>query len=151
MAAILQIVCPHCDQINRMARERLRDGGKCGACHQPLLTGKPVALDDAKRFARHAKYSDLPLLVDVWAPWCGPCLAMAPAFEAAAAELEPEVRLVKVNGDQAADISARFAIRHIPTLLLILHDRELARSSGAMSKQQLLRWAQDHAPRLEAA
>ena len=99
MASALHVVCPHCDAINRVPRERLRDGAKCGSCHRPLYEGRPAALDSVGRFDKHAKHSDIPLLVDFWAAWCGPCRAMAPIFEQAATQLEPDVRLIKVDSD----------------------------------------------------
>jgi thioredoxin 2 len=99
MTTTLHIVCPHCDAINRLPRERLRDGGKCGSCHRPLYEGQPAALDSVVRFDRHATHSDIPLLVDLWATWCGPCRAMAPIFEQAATQLKPDLRLVKVDSD----------------------------------------------------
>ena len=145
MTDTLQVVCPHCDAINRMPRQRLRDGGKCGSCHRPLFDGRPAALDDARRFARHAAHSDIPLLVDFWAQWCGPCRAMAPVFEQAARQLEPDLRLAKVDSDAAPDLAQRFAVRSIPTLLLIRHDREIARAAGAMPLSQLVAWARRHA------
>src|ERR1700730_18131245 len=117
----LHIVCPHCDTINRVPREKLAasapGGGRCGHCHQALFDGRPVSLDTA-RFERHLAKSDVPLLVDFWAPWCGPCRAMGPEFERAAGAIEPSARLVKVNvGDEPA-LAERFAVRSIPTIVL---------------------------------
>jgi thioredoxin 2 len=149
LSETLQVVCPHCDAINRVPRARLRDRGKCGACHRSLFEGRPAALDET-RFARHSAHSDIPLLVDFWAAWCGPCRAMAPVFEKAAGQLEPEVRLVKVDSDAAPLLSARFAVRAIPTLLLIRHGRELARTSGAMPLSQLVAWTREHLPEAKA-
>ena len=143
MDSPLHIVCPHCDTINRVPRERLAAsaaaGGRCGQCHEALFDGHPVALDTA-RFERHLAKSDVPLLVDFWAPWCGPCRAMAPEFEHAAATLEPAVRLVKVNIDEEPALAQRFQVSGIPALVLALHGRELARSAGARTAAQLVEW-----------
>jgi thioredoxin 2 len=144
MSAKLHIVCPHCDAINRLPRERLGQGGKCGSCHLPLFERQPVALDSAARFDWHAKHSDIPLLVDFWAAWCGPCRTMTPIFEQAAAELEPEVRLVRVDADAAPELLQRFSIQSIPTLMLVRHDRELARRAGVMPLPQLLAWTRQY-------
>jgi thioredoxin 2 len=139
--ASLHVVCPHCDSVNRVPRAKLAAGARCGSCHSPLFEGRPVPLD-AARFDRHLEKSDLPLLVDFWAEWCGPCKAMAPEFERAAARLEPRLRLVKVNVDEAPALAQRYAIRSIPTLALLLHGRELGRSAGAMSAAQTEAWLQ---------
>ena len=143
MSEFLQIPCPNCDTLNRVPRARLAGGAKCGSCHRPLFEGRPLELD-APRFLRHLEKSDVPLVVDFWAPWCGPCRMMAPAFEQAAAHLEPGMRLVKVNVDEAPEVAERFAIRSIPTIALALHGKELARTSGALSAQALEGWARGH-------
>jgi thioredoxin 2 len=140
MPESLHIVCPHCDTVNRVPRAKLSAGGRCGACRQSLFEGQPVALD-ATRFERHLRESDIPLLVDLWVPWCGPCRTMAPEFERAASRLEPRLRLVKVDIDREQAVAARFAVRSVPTLLLVRRGRELARVSGAMSAADLERWA----------
>lgn len=150
MTASLRIVCPHCDTINRLPRERLRDRAKCGSCHQLLFNGQPAKLDSVVRFGRHATHSDIPLLVDFWATWCGPCRAMAPIFDRAATELEPELRLVKVDSDAVQDLLQRFSIRSIPTLMLVHHGREIARQSGVMPLPQLLAWTRDHVDGIKA-
>ena len=144
MTSTLHIVCPHCDAINRVPPERLRQRAKCGSCHRPLYEGRPAALDSAARFDKHAKHSDIPLLVDFWASWCGPCRAMAPIFEQAATKLEPDVRLIKVNSDAAPELLQRFSIQGIPTLMLVHHGREIARKPGLMSLPQLLAWTREH-------
>ena len=154
MDTAVHVVCPHCDTINRLPGERLanRDtgGGRCGHCHQRLFEGHPVALDTA-RFERHLAKSDVPLVVDFWAPWCGPCRAMAPEFERAAAMLEPEARLVKVNVDEEPALAQKFQTRSIPTILIALHGRELARAAGARSAAQLVEWVGREISRVNAA
>lgn len=139
MIGTFQLVCGHCGQINRLPAGRAPTQGKCGKCHAPLFSGHPIEVDQAA-FERHVAHSDLPLLVDVWAPWCGPCRAMAPMFARAAEALEPRVQLLKLNSDEAPEISAKFGISGIPTLLLLQKGRELARISGAMDSQRIVAW-----------
>ena len=139
MSGTFQLVCGHCGQINRLPAGRAPTQGKCGKCHAPLFSGHPIEVDQAA-FERHVAHSDLPLLVDVWEPWCGPCRAMAPMFARAAEALEPRVQLLKLNSDEAPEISAKFGISGIPTLLLLQKGRELARISGAMDSQRIVAW-----------
>ncbi len=140
MADILIVACPSCNTLNRAPRDRLAGaGGRCGQCKSPLFSGHPVALDAAS-FEAHAVKSDIPLLVDFWAPWCGPCKAMAPHFEKAAGRLEPTVRLAKINTDDEQALAGQFGIRGIPTLILFKHGREVGRQSGLMDSAGIESW-----------
>lgn len=134
------VPCSHCAVMNRLFRERLADAPKCGRCHELVFTGKPIDLAGAD-FDRHVVRGELPVLVDFWAPWCGPCLSMAPQFSAAAAQLEPGIRLAKVDTEAEQTLGARFSIRSIPTMILFHRGREIARQSGAMSSSQIVQWA----------
>lgn len=133
------VVCPHCHAANRLPAERLADGATCGKCKARLFSGKPIELA-AANFDNHIGRSDIPVLVDFWAPWCGPCRTMAPAFAQAAQQLEPEFRLAKVNTEDEQQLAARFGIRSIPTLALFRNGREVARQAGAMDTASLMRW-----------
>ena len=137
------IVCPHCHTTNRVKASDRSSAPDCGSCHQPLFVAHTVALDEAA-FDKHIARNQIPVLVDFWAPWCGPCRQMAPALEQATAQLEPQVRVVKVNTEEAQALGARFNIRTIPTLALFVGGREVARQAGAMGAADIVRWTQSH-------
>lgn len=134
------VACPHCNGINRVPVGRLAEAPSCGRCHQPLFGGRPVALDGAGHEA-HVGRAGLPVLVDFWAPWCGPCLAMAPQFERAAQVLEPQMRLAKLDTQAEPGLAARHGIRSIPTLVLLAGGAELGRHSGALAAADIVAWA----------
>ncbi len=139
MSNPVHIVCPHCDTVNRIPAERLEDKPKCGKCKQPLFTGQPIELTSVN-FPLHVNRNDLPVVVDFWAPWCGPCKMMAPAFAQAAGELEPRVRLAKVNAEEEQVLAGQYGIRSIPTLVLFKGGEEVVRQPGAMSAADIVRW-----------
>lgn len=143
------VVCSECGSVNRLPPARRADDAKCGQCGKKLFAAHPRDVDGAT-FDRHLTRTTLPVLVDVWAPWCGPCRAMAPAYEAAARELEPHVVLVKLNSDNEQAISARLGIRGIPTMILFQGGDEIARTSGAMSASQIVKWVRDRLPSVAA-
>ncbi len=144
------IVCSKCAGVNRVPGSRRAEEARCGKCHAPLFSGHPEDVD-AAIFDRQIGRGTLPVLVDVWAPWCGPCRTMAPAFEAAARELEPNVRLIKLNSDAEQAVASRLGIKGIPTMILYHGGRELGRTSGAMNTSQIVRWTREHLPMAPAA
>lgn len=139
----LHLVCPHCDSVNRVPAEKLAQHPNCGKCHQPIFNGKPLELTTAN-FNKHIQQNEIPVLVDFWAPWCGPCKMMAPAFAQAAQMMEPRVRFSKVNTDVEQALGNQFAIRSIPTLALFIRGKEIARQPGAMGAQDIVKWVNAH-------
>ncbi|TIN41764.1 MAG: thioredoxin TrxC [Mesorhizobium sp.] len=139
------VVCGKCGRVNRLPPARDAGDAKCGKCGSRLFSGHPADVD-TQSFDRQVTRSSLPVVVDIWAPWCGPCKMMAPAYEAAANELEPHVRLIKLNSDNEQAVAARLGIRGIPTMILFHGGQEVARTSGAMTAGQIVRWVRDHLP-----
>lgn len=138
------IRCPVCATANRVPEDRLGDAAKCGKCGSPLFTHEPVVLTSAN-FDAHAASSDIPLLVDFWAPWCGPCRVMGPAFASAAPSLEPRMRLGKLDTEAEQGIAARYSIRSIPTMILFSGGKEMGRHSGAIPTSTIISWARQTA------
>lgn len=137
------IMCPHCGGLNRLPEDKLNSQPTCGKCKQELFTGKPVEMS-GEQFLRALQKTDQPLIVDFWAPWCGPCKSFAPTFSQAAAQFEPQARFVKINTEAEQQIAAQFGIRSIPTLAIFKAGQEITRVSGAMDLGNFSRWLQQH-------
>ena len=137
------IVCTHCGAINRLPPEKLSDSPKCGKCKQAIFTGVPIDLND-QTFTKHITKNDLPVVVDFWAEWCGPCKMMAPEFKQAAGLVEPHARFAKVDTENSQQTAAQFGIRSIPTMILFKKGKEVARQAGAMNASQISQWVQSN-------
>jgi len=135
------LVCPHCQAVNRIPENKLDRQPNCGKCKAPLFVGQPVELTD-QSFAKHLRRNDIPLVVDFWAPWCGPCKMMGPHFKNATAQMEPKIRFAKLNTEIAQKTAAQFGIRSIPTVAIFRNGREVARQAGAMDARTLTNWIQ---------
>ncbi|MBE9550285.1 MAG: thioredoxin TrxC [Proteobacteria bacterium] len=141
MTQPVHVVCPSCNTINRIPAEKMTADPACGKCSKPMFPGKPIDLN-AGNFMQHINRNDIPVVVDFWAPWCGPCKMMAPWYSEAAGKLEPRVRFAKLNTEQEQAIGGKFGIRSIPTLMLFRNGKEIARKAGAMQSAQIVSWIQ---------
>lgn len=145
------IVCPNCLTVNRLAAQKDARKAKCGRCRQPLFTGHPVAVS-ANSFATHIQRNDIPVVVDFWAQWCGPCKVMAPAYERVTSELEPAIRFLKVDTEAEPELASRYQIQSIPTVLLFRHGNLVARHSGMLDAKGLRSWLREqHVDTLSSA
>ncbi len=145
MTEVVQLVCPHCGTFNRVPPSRPIAEAKCGQCHAKLFDGQPAEVDVAG-FERHLRGNDIPVLVDVWAPWCGPCRTMGPNFTRAAATLEPQIRLLKLNADIAPEVTGRLGVQGIPALFLFRKGEVIAKTAGAMPTDAIIKWTREHVP-----
>ena len=143
MSEPILVVCPQCNSINRLPRDKLSAGGKCGVCHQALFKGEPFELN-GENFQKHVSRTQLPVVVDYWASWCGPCKMMAPIFSSVAKQMEPAVRFAKVNTEAEQPLAAAAAIRSIPTLVIYKEGEELSRVSGVMDENNLIAWVRQN-------
>ena len=141
----IHVVCGHCDSVVRLPSNRLSESPRCPSCHSALFEGTPLTLTSAN-FDKHVSRGDLPLVIDFWAPWCGPCLAMAPFFEKTARQLEPKLRFAKLDTEDHPAPAAKFNIRSIPTMIVFRGGKEIARHSGAMDGAALTRWLSSVVP-----
>ncbi|MEX0853700.1 MAG: thioredoxin TrxC [Bauldia sp.] len=144
-ATARHIVCPHCDAVNRILAGKPAAAARCGVCHKPLFSGHPTPVSE-KSFDKHVGRNDIPVVVDFWAEWCGPCKAMAPVYERLAGEIEPEMRFLKLDTDRESDLAARYGIRGIPTLIVFRAGKVAARRSGAMDAGTLRSWLAEQLP-----